>query len=133
MQCQRNSRLLAEVLIKIAQDLRLLASGPRGGLGEILLPVVQEGSSFYPGKINPVIPETMLQCCFQVLGRERATQFAMERGELNLNVFEGGAAVNIFDAMDMMRHSVETFVERCLKGIVANKKRCRELASRARY
>jgi aspartate ammonia-lyase len=125
--------MLAEVLIKIAQDLRLLASGPNGGFGEILLPAVQEGSSFYPGKINPVIPETMLQCCFQVLGRERATRLALERGELNLNVFEGGAAANIFDAMDMMRRSVETFVERCVKNIVANKKRCRELVAKSRY
>lgn len=125
--------MLAEVLIKIAQDLRLLASGPRGGFGEILLPVVQEGSSFYPGKINPVIPETMLQCCFQVLGRERSTRLALERGELNLNVFDGSAAVNVLDAIDMMRRSVKTFVERCLKGIVANKKRCRALAKRARH
>ncbi len=125
--------MLAEVFIKIAQDLRLLASGPNGGFGEIILPAVQEGSSFYPGKINPVIPETMLQCCFQVLGRERATRLALERGELNLNVFEGGAATNIFDAMDMMRRSVETFVERCVKKIVANKKRCRELVAKSRY
>jgi aspartate ammonia-lyase len=120
--------MLAEVVIKIAQDLRLLASGPGGGFGE-----VQEGSSFYPGKINPVIPETMMQCCFQVLGRERATRLALERGELNLNVFEGSAAANIFDAMDMMRRSIETFVERCLKNIVANKKRCRELVSQSRF
>ena len=125
--------LLAEVFMKIAQDLRLLASGPRGGFGEIILPAVQEGSSFYPGKINPVIPETILQCCFQVLGRERATRLALEHGELNLNVFESGAATNILDAIDMMRRSVETFVERCLKGIVANKTRCRELAKLARY
>ena len=125
--------MLAEVFIKIAQDLRLLASGPNGGFGEIILPAVQEGSSFYPGKINPVIPETMQQCSFQVLGRERASRLALERGELNLNVFEGGAAANIFDAMDMMRRSIETFVERCLKNIVANKKRCRELVSQSRF
>jgi len=125
--------MLSEVLIKIAQDLRLLASGPRGGFGEIVLPAVIEGSSFYPGKINPVLPETILQCCFQVLGRERAVRLALERGELNLNVFEGGAALNILDAMDMMRRSIETFVDRCLKGIVANKTRCRTLATRARY
>lgn len=125
--------MLAEVFLKIAQDLRLLASGPSGGFGEIILPAVQEGSSFYPGKINPVIPETMMQCCFQVLGRERASRLALERGELNLNVFEGGAAANIFDAMDMMRRSVEAFAERCLKKIVANKKRCRELVSKTPF
>ena len=125
--------MLAEVLIKIAQDLRLLASGPEGGFGEIILPAVQEGSSMFPGKINPVIPETMLQCCFQVLGCERATRLALERGELNLNVFEGAAAANIFDAIEMMQHAITLFVERCVRGIVANKKRCRELAASARY
>ena len=121
------------MLIKVAQDLRLLSSGPEGGFGEIILPAVQEGSSIFPGKINPVIPETMLQCCFQVLGCERATRLALERGELNLNVFEGAAAANVFDAIEMMERAVALFVERCVSGIVANKQRCRELASRARY
>jgi aspartate ammonia-lyase len=125
--------MLAEVLIKVAQDLRLLSSGPKGGFGEITLPAVQEGSSIFQGKINPVIPETMLQCCFQVLGCERATRLALERGELNLNVFEGAAAANVFDAIAMMERAVAIFAERCVSGIVANKERCRELASRARY
>ncbi len=125
--------MLAEALIKIAQDLRLLASGPEGGFGEIILPAVQEGSSIFAGKINPAIPETMLQCCFQVLGCERATRLALERGELNLNVFEGAAAANVFDAIEMMRRSVGLFAERCVSGIAANQKRCRELAARARY
>ena len=125
--------MLAEVLIKVAQDLRLLASGPEGGFGEIILPAVHEGSSIFPGKINPAIPETMMQCCFQVLGCERAARLALERGELNLNVFEGAAAVNVFDAIEMMQRSVALFAERCVIGITANRKRCRELASRARY
>ena len=125
--------MLAEVLIKIAQDLRLLASGPEGGFGEIILPAVQEGSSIFQGKINPAIPETMMQCCFQVLGCERVARLALERGELNLNVFEGAAAVNLFDAIEMMQRAVELFAERCVRGIAANRKRCRELAGRARY
>jgi aspartate ammonia-lyase len=125
--------MLAEVLIKIAQDLRLLASGPEGGFGEIILPAVQEGSSIFPGKVNPVIPETVIQCCFQVLGCERTARLALERGELNLNIFEGAAAANIFDAIDMTQRAIVLFVERCIKGIAANRKRCRELASRARY
>jgi aspartate ammonia-lyase len=125
--------MLAEVLIKLAQDLRLLSSGPESGFGEIILPAVQEGSSIFQGKINPVIPETMLQCCFQVLGCERATRLALERGELNLNVFEGAAASNVFDAIAMMERSVTLFAERCVSGIAANRERCRELASRARY
>jgi aspartate ammonia-lyase len=125
--------MLAEVLIKIAQDFRLLSSGPEGGFGEIILPAVQEGSSIFPGKINPAIPETMIQCCFQVLGCERSARLALERGELNLNIFEGTAAVNLFDAIAMMKRSVAMFSSRCVSGIAANKKRCRELASRARY
>jgi aspartate ammonia-lyase len=125
--------MLAEVLIKIAQDLRLLGSGPEGGFGEIILPAVQEGSSIFAGKINPVIPETMLQCCFQVLGCERAARLGLERGELNLNVFEGAAAANVFDAIEMMQRSITLFAERCVSGIRANRKRCRELAARARY
>jgi aspartate ammonia-lyase len=125
--------MLAEVLIKVAQDLRLLGSGPEGGFGEIILPSVQEGSSIFLGKINPVILETMIQCCFQVLGCERAARLALERGELNLNVFEGAAAANVFDAIEMMERSIALFNERCISGVVANRKRCRELASRARY
>ncbi len=123
--------MLAEVLIKVAQDLRLLSSGPRGGFGEIALPAVQEGSSFFAGKINPVIPETLLQCCFQVLGCERSARLALERGELNLNVFEGAAAINVLDAIAMLEASVAAFVELCVRKIDANEARCRELAALA--
>jgi aspartate ammonia-lyase len=121
--------LLAEVLIKVAQDLRLLSSGPKGGFGEITLPAVQEGSSFYPGKINPVMPETLLQACFQVLGCERAARLALEHGELYLNVFEGAAAINVMDAMEMLSRAIPKFSALCLAGIVANEARCRELAA----
>jgi aspartate ammonia-lyase len=125
--------MLAEVLIKIAQDIRLLASGPDAGFGEITVPAVQESSSFFAGKINPVVPETMLQCCFQVLGCERAVRLALERGELDLNVFEGAAAANVFDALGMMRRAIALFTDRCIGGIAANRERCAELVSRARY
>lgn len=125
--------MLAEVLIKLAQDLRLLASGPEGGFGEITLPPVQEGSSFFPGKINPVVPETMLQCCFQVLGHERAARLALERGELNLNVFDGAAAVNLLDAIAILSRAVALFTSRCVVGIRANEDRCRNLAARSRF
>jgi len=123
--------LLASVLIKVAQDLRLLASGPAGGFGEIDLPAVQEGSSFFPGQINPVVPETVLQCCFQVLACDRAVQLSCARGELYLNVFEGLAAVNLFDALAMLTGAVPLLV-RCVTGLTANEERCRELAERAR-
>jgi aspartate ammonia-lyase len=121
--------LLAEFLIKYAQDLRLLSSGPEGGFGEITLPAVMEGSSFYPGKINPVVPETMLQCCFQVLGCERAARLALEHGELNLNVFEGAAAINTMDAMEMLTRAVANFASSCIAKIAPNETRCAELAS----
>lgn len=124
--------LLAEVLIKFAQDLRLLASGPEGGFGEIVLPAVVEGSSFYPGKINPVVPETLMQCCFQVLGCERAARLALERGELNLNVFEGAAAVNLVDAIQMLTRGLAAFTSSCLAKITVNEARCRELAALGR-
>ncbi|MGH7778980.1 MAG: lyase family protein [Candidatus Binataceae bacterium] len=125
--------MLAEVLIKIAQDLRLLSSGPDGGFGEISLPAVQEGSSFFPGKINPVVPETLLQCCFQVLGHERAARLALERGELNLNVFEGAAAINLLDAIAILSRAVTLFTSRCVVGIAANQDRCRALAAQSRF
>lgn len=125
--------MLAEVLIKLAQDLRLLASGPDGGFGEITLPAVQEGSSFFPGKINPAVPETMLQCCFQVLGYERAARLALERGELNLNVFEGAAAINLLDAIAILARAVALFTSRCVSGIRANEDRCGELAAGSRF
>jgi aspartate ammonia-lyase len=123
--------LLAETLIKIAQDLRLLSSGPRGGFGEISLPVTQEGSSFFAGKVNPVVPETLLQCGLQVLGCDRAAHLALERGEPSLNVFEGVAAINLLDAMRMLAAGVRLFADRCLAGITANEPRCRELAALA--
>jgi len=121
--------LLAEVLIKIASDLRLLSSGPEGGFAELNLPAVQEGSSFFPGKINPAIPETMLQCCFQVLGCERTVRLALERGELNLNVFAGAVVVNLFDMISMMQRAASLFTEKCVHGITANEDRCRALAA----
>ena len=121
--------LLAQALIKIAQDLRLLASGPQGGFGEIDLPHVQAGSSFFSGKQNPVIPETVLQCAFQVLGCDRTVQAAVEHAELYLNIFDGLAAVNVLDAIDMLAGAVGRFETRCLRGLRANKERCGALAA----
>ena len=123
--------LLANVLIKISQDLRLLASGPTGGFGEIRLPAVQDGSSFFTGKINPVVPETVLQCSVQVLACDRAVQLACERGELYLNVFEGLAALNLFDALTVLAKAIRLLVT-CVSGLHANGERCAELAARAR-
>jgi len=121
--------LLAHGLVKIAQDLRLLGSGPRGGMGELVLPHVQEGSSFFGDKSNPVVPETLLQCCFQVLGCDHAVQAALEHGELHLNVFDGLAALNVLDALELLSNAVLRFDQGCMRGLAANEARCRELAS----
>jgi len=119
---------LAESLIRICRDLRLLASGPNGGFGEILLPHVLEGSSFFGNKRNPVIPETVMQCCFQVLGCERSVQAACENAELYLNVFDALAAINILDAMRMLTAALKHLDEDCLRGLTANEDRCLELS-----
>lgn len=122
-------RLLATCLIKIAKDFRLLSSGPEAGFAEIQLPSVQAGSSFFPGKINPIIPETMIQCCFQVLAFDRAVQAVLEHGELDLNVFECSAGINILDAINMLEKAIALFVENCVSGILVNQERCRELSN----
>ena len=124
--------LLAEALLKVAQDLRLLASGPSGGFAELTLPHVQSGSSFFAGKVNPVVAETVMQCAVQVLGCDRAVHAACARAELHLNVFDGLAAVNVLDALDMLAVALERFESRCLRGLEVNEARCRELATRAR-
>jgi aspartate ammonia-lyase len=120
--------MLAEALIKIAQDLRLLGSGPHGGFGEIILPYVQQGSSFFSDKRNPVVPETVLNCAFQVLGCERAVQAALQQAELQLNVFDTFVAVNVLDAIDMLTNAVDRFETHCLRGLEVDAARCRELA-----
>ncbi len=122
-------RILASCLLKLAKDLRLLSSGPEAGFAEIQLPAVQAGSSFFPGKVNPVIPETLIQCCFQVIGCDHVVQSTLEHGELGLNVFEGAAGANILDAMVMLEKALNTFTEKCIKGTEANRKRCEELAN----
>jgi aspartate ammonia-lyase len=121
-------RLLAGLLIKIAKDLRLLASGPEAGFGELRLPAVQAGSSFFPGKINPVVPETLIQCCFQVIGLDRSVQASLEHGELNLNVWEGLAGFNVIDAMNMLERAAALFTDKCVSGIEADKERCAALS-----
>lgn len=121
-------QLLSGLLIKIAKDFRLLSSGPEAGFGELRLPAVQAGSSFFPGKINPVVPETLIQCCFQVIGLDRSVQASLEHGELNLNVWEGLAGFNVLDMMSMLERAIGKFTDRCVSGIEADADRCRELS-----
>ncbi|MBF0707935.1 MULTISPECIES: lyase family protein [Bacillaceae] len=122
-------RQLASGLIKFGKDLRIRASGPETGFGELSLPAVQAGSSFFPGKVNPVIPETLIQCCFKVLGCDRTVQAALEHGELDLNVFEGVAGMAIIDAIQMLTNVLPVFEERCVKGIRVNEATCRDYAN----
>jgi fumarate hydratase, class II len=117
-------KVLALDLSKIASDLRLLASGPRTGLDEVILPAVQPGSSIMPGKINPSIPEMVNQVCFQVVGNDACVSIAAEHGQLELNVMMPVIAHNIFFSMQILGNTANTFADKCIKGIAANVEQC---------
>ena len=118
---------LAANLMKIANDIRWLASGPRCGIGELSIPENEPGSSIMPGKVNPVIPEVVNQVCFQVIGTDVAVTMACEGGQLQLNVFEPVIAYNLFNSVNMMRNAFETLAYTCVDGITANPERCKSL------
>ena len=107
-------------LSKICNDLRLLASGPRAGLGEIDLPAMQPGSSIMPGKVNPVIPEVVNMVCFRVIGSDQTITMAAEAGQLQLNVFEPVIAACIFEAQTMFINAARTLRVHCVEGITPN-------------
>ena len=111
-------------LSKIANDLRLLSSGPRTGLGELILPAKQNGSSIMPGKVNPVIPEVVNQVAFLVIGHDATIAAAAEAGQLELNAFEPVIFYQLFESISSMTAAVDTFVENCVIGIRADKNRC---------
>lgn len=115
---------LAIKLSKICNDLRLLSSGPRAGLGEINLPSAQPGSSIMPGKINPVIPEVVNQIAFKVMGNDLTVSFAAEAGQMELNAFEPVIADSILESLKILGNGIETLRERCIKGITANEEHC---------
>ncbi len=117
-------RAFALDLSKIASDLRLLASGPRTGLAEIVLPAVQPGSSIMPGKVNPSVPEMVNQVCFQVMGNDAAVAIAAEHGQLELNVMMPVIAHNVLFSMEILRRAVETLNLRCVRGIAADEAMC---------
>ena len=116
---------LAVKLSKICNDLRLLSSGPRAGLGEIRLPERQAGSSIMPAKVNPVIPEVVNQVCFKVIGNDVALTFAAEAGQLQLNVMEPVIAQAIFESINLLTRGMSTLRELCVVGIEANEEVCR--------
>ena len=111
---------------KICNDLRLLASGPRCGLGEFNLPAMQPGSSIMPGKVNPVIPEVMNQICYKVIGNELCVTMAGEAAQMELNAMEPVMAQCDFESVDLMINGFDTLRTRCVDGITANADRCRE-------
>jgi len=117
-------RTLAVDLSKIASDLRLLASGPRTGFDEIVMPAVQPGSSIMPGKVNPSIAEMVNQVCFQVIGNDTCVSAAAEHGQLELNVMMPVIAHNVFFSMLILTNATIALAERCVAGIVANKEQC---------
>ena len=117
-------RSLALDLSKISSDLRLLASGPRTGLDELVLPAVQPGSSIMPGKVNPSIAEMVNQVCFQVIGNDATVAIATEHGQLELNVMMPVIAHNVLFSMQILANAVRTLDERCVRGIEANEEQC---------
>jgi aspartate ammonia-lyase len=113
-------------LSKICNDLRLLSSGPRAGLGEINLPPMQPGSSIMPGKVNPVIPEVVNQVCFDVIGGDVTVTMAAEAGQLQLNVFEPVIAYRLLRSIETLENGCKVLRERCVVGITPNPSRMRE-------
>jgi fumarate hydratase class II len=116
-------RALAVSLFKIASDVRLLASGPRGGLGELRLPALQPGSSIMPGKVNPVICESVTQVAAQVIGNDAAIGVAGLSGHLELNAFIPVIARNLLESIRLLARVAELFVDKCLDGLEADRER----------
>jgi len=120
-------RALAVSLAKIAADVRLLASGPRGGIGELELPAIQPGSSIMPGKVNPVICEVVLQVSAQVIGNDAAIAVAGLQGQLELNVFVPVIARNLLASIALLAAAARVFAEKCLAGLTARRERAEAL------
>ena len=116
---------LATKLSKISNDLRLLSSGPVGGVGEIELPKRQPGSSIMPGKVNPVIPEAMNAIAFRVIGLDLTVTFAAEAGQLQLNAFEPVICWSLYEAATLLTRGMDMLRENCVVGIEAHEERCR--------
>ncbi|AZC03632.1 MULTISPECIES: aspartate ammonia-lyase [Acinetobacter] len=117
----------ATKLSKIANDLRLLSSGPRTGINEINLEARQPGSSIMPGKVNPVIPEAMNLTCFQIIANDLAVTLAAEAGQLQLNAMEPLIAFKLFESMDLLGKAMAMFQSKCIDTITANPEHCKAL------
>ena len=119
-------RTCALNLSKMANDLRLMASGPMCGLMEIQLPAVQPGSSIMPGKVNPVMAEMMNQICFQIQGNDHVIAMASEAGQFQLNVMAPVIFKNMFESIEILTNGVAVLTDRCIRGIVANAEHCKK-------
>lgn len=117
----------AITLSKMCNDFRLMASGPKTGISEIILPAMQNGSSIMPGKVNPVIPEVVSQVAFAVIGNDVTISMAAEGGQLELNAFEPVIFYKIFESLTCLANAIKTLTNNCVSGIKANKIRCSEL------
>jgi len=124
-------KTLAVSLIKIANDIRWLASGPYGGIGELILPAVQPGSSIMPGKVNPVMAESLIQVAAQVIGCDAAVTLGGLSGNFELNVMMPMMAYNLLLSIRLLKNGVEAFNRKCIKGLRVDEKRCRELVEKS--
>ncbi len=120
-------RNTATALFKIANDIRFLSSGPRCGIGELILPAVQPGSSIMPGKINPVMAEALMQVCAQVIGNDATVALCALSGNFELNVMMPTIAYNMLQSIELLSNAIKAFDVKCLAGLTADKKRCESL------
>jgi fumarate hydratase, class II len=123
-------KTVAVSLFKIANDIRLLGSGPTSGLAEIRIPALQPGSSIMPGKVNPVMSEMMMMVAAQVVGNDAAVTWGAANGNFELNVMMPVIAHNLLQSIELLANAADTFAERCVDGIAANDQRARELLER---
>lgn len=124
-------KTIAISLMKIANDIRWLSSGPRCGIGEILLPELQPGSSIMPGKVNPVIPESVMQISAQVQGNDLAIQIGGQHGNFELNVMMPMIASNLFESIELLTQGSIMLTQKCVYGIEVNKRRAEELVEKS--
>jgi len=124
-------KTLSVSLIKIANDIRWLGSGPYGGIGELLIPPVQPGSSMMPGKVNPVMAESLIQVAAQVIGCDAAITVGGLLGNFELNVMMPMMAYNFLLSLNLLKNAVTVFTDKCINGLQADQKRCRELVEKS--
>jgi fumarate hydratase class II/aspartate ammonia-lyase len=122
-------KVLATELIRIANDLRLLSSGPKTGLAEITLPAVQPGSSIMPGKVNPVMAEMLNMVCFSIIGNDLTITMASQAGQFELNVMMPVMQYKLLDSVSILTNALKVFTDKCVRGIMVNEERCYQYAT----